>query len=101
MRRLHNIPLERKLTLAIMLASCVALAVSTVAVIMYDMATFRKRALLDVQAQAEMIQVNAPATLLFNDVKTAQEIVNAMFAKKEISSACLYKNDGTVFASRV
>jgi PAS domain S-box-containing protein len=84
-----------------MLASCVALGVTTVAVILYDMTTFRDHALRDAKAQAEMIRGNAQATLLFNDPKTANEIVNALSEKDEISSACLYKANGAVFASYV
>src|SRR5262245_38153875 len=101
MRRLRDIPIGRKLTLVIMLAGCVALGVSTVAMITYDLVTYQRRALLDVKAQAEMIRVNALAALAFDDPKLAKEIVDALSAKVEIISACLYKKDGTIFAAYV
>src|SRR5262245_27812377 len=101
MRRLHDIPIGRKLTLVIMLASCVALGVSTVAIIAYDLITFQRGAVLDVNAQAEMIRVNAVQAFDFDDPKVAKEILDALSAKAEILGGWLYKNDGTAFASYV
>jgi two-component system cell cycle sensor histidine kinase/response regulator CckA len=98
MRPLRDLPIRRKLTLVIMLASFFALVVSTVAVIAFEMVTFRHRAVRELSAHAEMIGVSAESALDFDQSKLADEVLSALKAKREILAACIYDKEGNVFA---
>src|SRR5216684_1450810 len=92
----RDFPIRQKLTLFIMLASSLALVMAVLAVIGYEIFTFKKRAISDVSILADMIAVNTSAALDFGDPQAAsQETLNILKAEREISAACIYTPDGT------
>src|SRR5947209_2643336 len=99
MRRFQDLPIRRKLTLFIMLISSLALVMAILAVAGYEVFTLKQRAVSDLATLAEMIGVSTPAALDFDDPKMAQETLAPLKAERPIISACIYKKDGSVFAS--
>ena len=94
----RDFPIRQKLTLFIMLASSLALVMAVLAVVGYEIFTFKKRAVNDVSILADMINVSASAALDFGDPQAAQEALNTLKAEREIASACIYTTDGTIVA---
>ena len=101
MRPFRDLPIRHKLTGFIMLVSGLALLMVILAVLGYELFTFRQRSVTNLAALADMIKVNAEPTLDFDDDKTAQEILNVLKSEPEIVAACIYAKDGTVFARYV
>jgi len=101
MVRFRDFPIRQKLTLFIMLASLLALAMAVLAVVGYEVFTFKKRAVNDVSILADMIDVSTAAALVFGDPPAAQETLNTLKAEREIASACIYTADGTIVARYV
>src|SRR5437016_4791444 len=99
MRRFQDLPIRRKLTFFIMLVSCLAMMLAVVAVISYELFTFRARSLRDLAAEAAMIQVSTASTLEFNDQESAQAVLDVLKTEPEIISACIYQTNGLIFAS--
>src|SRR6266480_5218387 len=79
----RDLPIRRKLTFFIMLVSCLALVMSILAVLAYELFTFRARSVSDVVALADMIKASTQSALDFNDRKLAQEILNVLRSERE------------------
>ena len=101
MKPFRDFPIRDKLTVFIMLVSSLALVMAVIAVVVYELATFKQRAVSDLSTLAEMIAVSAAATLDFDDKAGAQDTLDALKAEQEIISAGIYKTNGTIFASYV
>ncbi len=99
MTRFRDLPIRRKATVLILLASVIALALSGGVILTYDLTTVRPRARQDLQAQADLLEANAIAALRFGDRIAAREDLATLRAKPEISAAALYSADGRLFAS--
>ena len=92
-------PIRQKVNLIIVVASCIALILAGLGLVVYDLTTIRPRAFRDLQAQAELIRINTTAALAFQDRRAATENLATLRAKREVASATLYGADGRVFAS--
>lgn len=99
MNRFRNISIQRKLTVAILVASIVPLLIAAVLVFSYETASMRKRAAKDKEARAELLAVSTRPALEFDDAARANETLAALRARAEMFTAALYKPDGRVFAS--
>ncbi len=99
MRWLRALPLERKLTVAILSTSGFALLTTCVGIIAYETATFRRRALDDLSASAKLIAANSTAALTFNDPEAAQEYLDTLGTQPQIVSSVIYTGEGEIFAS--
>ena len=97
--RLRDIPIQRKLTLVILLTSSFALLLMGSALITYELVTFRRTLAVNIGVLAQIIGSNSTAALAFDDKKNAQEILSALAAERQIVSAAIYDNDGALFAS--
>ena len=94
---LRDTPIKRKLTLVILLASGLALFLMGSALIAYEVITFRRSLAVNMGVLAEIIGSNSTASLAFRDVKSANEILSALAAERQITSAAIYDDDGKLF----
>ena len=95
---LQNLSIKRKLMLITMLTSSVALILSSVSFLIYDLMSFRRQLSQDLMTQAEIIGFNSGAAMAFRDEAAATATLSALKAKDDIVAAALYSPEGKVFA---
>src|SRR5260370_24778376 len=95
---LQNLSIKRKLTLITMLTSSIALILSSVSFLIYDLVSFRNLLKQDLMTQAEIIGDNSAGAMEFKDEPAATATLSALTAKEDIVTAVLYKPDGKIFA---
>src|SRR2546427_11380254 len=95
---LQNLSIKRKLTLITMLTSSIALILSSVSFLIYDLVSFRNLLSQDLMTQAEIIGYNSAGAMEFKDEPAATATLSALTAKEDIVTAVLYKPDGKIFA---
>jgi len=100
-RWFHKTSLRRKLTLVIVLTSAIALLMATAAAVGYEFLRFRYDRLLDLTAQAEIIDANSAVALASRDEKAAGKILAAMQTQHEVVSARIFDGEGRLFAEYV
>ena len=99
MNRFHNLPIRQKLT-AIVLLTCSILVVLSAGFFIADkFFSFRHNMVANMTALAEVIGQNSTAALTFQDTRTAEEILFALSAEPDVEAACIFKPDGTIFAT--
>ena len=91
-------PIRLKVALLIAMAAVAGLLLAGVAVVIYELRTFRPRAVSDVRTQAELIRVNSVPALQFDDTTAARENLGTLASRPEILSATLFRADGSVLA---
>jgi len=96
---LRRVPFRHRVTLILMMISGCALLVACCAFVIYDVVTFRQQMVTDLRTVAEIIGDNCTAALTFNDRHVAEEILGALRAKPNITSADLFRGNGQPFAS--
>jgi two-component system, sensor histidine kinase and response regulator len=97
--RYRNLPIKHKLRLVIMATVSCALMLACTAVLVYDQIAARESMRNDLDVLAEIFSANSTAALSFNDRPAAEELLSTLAAKQHITSAFLYRADGTPFAS--
>ena len=97
--RYRNLPIKHKLRLVIMATVSCALMLACAAVVVYDQIAARESMRNDLDVLAEIFSANSTAALSFNDRPAAEELLSTLRAKQHITSAFLYRADGTAFAS--
>lgn len=96
---LRDIPIKRKLMLFILLTSSFALLLMGSALITYEFVSFRRALPLNLGVLAQIVGSNSTAALAFDDQKNAQEILGALAAEHQITSAAIYDQNGRIFVS--
>jgi signal transduction histidine kinase/ActR/RegA family two-component response regulator len=100
-RPVRDRPIRQKVALLIGAASAMGLLFAGVAVLVYELTTFRPRVLQDARTQAEIIRVNSIAPLQFNDATAARENLATLENRSEIRSARIWLPDGRLFAAYI
>src|SRR3989442_13428195 len=95
---LQNLSIKRKLTLITMLTSSLALILSSVSFLIYDLVSFRHLLIQDLMTQAEIIGYNSAGAMEFKDVPAATATLSALTAKEGVVAAGLYGRDSKIFA---
>src|SRR5947199_7059250 len=95
---LQNLSIKRKLMLITMLTSSLALVLSSVSFLIYDLMSFRRQLSQDLMTQAEIIGFNSGAAMAFKDEAAATATLSALKAKDDIVAAALYSPEGKMFA---
>ncbi|MGH9750682.1 MAG: response regulator [Candidatus Polarisedimenticolia bacterium] len=98
MRRLHDLPIRRKLQIIIMLTTSAALLLACVGLMLYELRTARSTAVRDLDAFSEIILGNTALALSFGDKDAAVEVLEAVGATRRVAAAALYSVDGGPFA---
>lgn len=91
--------LRAKLLRVIWLASSLAFLLSALAMLAYEQMTYQPRLARELNAKADLLSLNLHAALNFNDTQAAGENLAAMKNMPEVMLACVFRPDGTVFAS--
>jgi two-component system, sensor histidine kinase len=90
----------RSKTMAVVLATVfAALFVDTLALLVYELRTYREARLDDLSTQAEILGRATGPAIAFDDRKDAGADLATLRARTDILAAALYAADGSVFAS--
>src|SRR5712692_3496473 len=98
MRLLRNWSIQRKLTAVILAASCLALTLACLGFTLYERASFRATMTNELSTLADTLGANTAASLMFNDRRSAQDMLRALRGGSPIVAACLYDNRRKLFA---
>jgi signal transduction histidine kinase/ActR/RegA family two-component response regulator len=96
--KFQDLSIKRKLILMTMLTSSIALLLSSVSFLIYDLISFRNLLTHDLATQAQIIGYNSAAAMAFKDEPAATATLSALTAKSDIVSAALYSPNGQMFA---
>src|SRR5687768_1032671 len=97
-------PINRKLTLIILLTSAAVLLLAGAGMVATELVTTRRAMVQDLTALADVLGRNSTATLSFHREEDQDEIdkmLSALAADKQIMSAALYDKDNHVFGQYV
>jgi signal transduction histidine kinase/CheY-like chemotaxis protein len=94
----RDLSIRRKLTLLILTASVLGLVMVCVGLALYERTSFRASTAAELSALADTLGANAAASLVFNDPKTAADMLGALRTEEHIVGARLYDANGKVFA---
>ncbi len=93
------LPLHRKLMALSLGVSAVALVSAIVGLAAFDVARFRAAAAGDAHALAQVLAENTAAAIVFDDADAAAATLASVRVRPTVVLACLYRADGTSFAS--
>jgi PAS domain S-box-containing protein len=96
---ISNMSIRGKLLTVIMIVSTCSMLLASSVFVIYQWYAFRQFLAEELLSQAGMISNNTKSSLAFNDPKDAHEIMESLGARDSIALACLYRNDGSQFAS--
>jgi signal transduction histidine kinase/DNA-binding response OmpR family regulator len=91
--------IQRKLTFVVLCTSLLGLSLACTAFEIYERASFRAAMTSELSVLAETLGANTTASLVFNDPKSAQDMLGALRAERHIVAACLYDASGNLFAA--
>src|SRR6266705_1239730 len=91
-------PIQRKLMAVILLTTSLALVVSCLGFIAYEISTLKKNMTRALATRAEIIAANIRTTLELQHPAEATEVLNALQKDPRMVSACIYDSDGRLFA---
>jgi len=91
--------LRRKLMLIVLAATMVALFVSAIALLLYEVYAFRKDGISDLGSQADLVAQSVAPALAFDDPRAAREALAALKLRPHIRAAAVYSSGGSLFAS--
>jgi signal transduction histidine kinase/DNA-binding response OmpR family regulator len=89
--RFRDLSIGRKLTLIVVLTSGVALLLATTLLLAYDIISFRRAMIADLEVAADGLRANLAAALEFDDQPNAEKTMEALSARRNVVYACVYK----------
>jgi signal transduction histidine kinase/CheY-like chemotaxis protein len=95
----RNLSVKHKLHLIIMVTVCAALMLACVAVLIADYFALRNSIRNDLGILAEILGSSSTAALIFDDQKSAEDLLSGLKARRSIISAAIYSVKGQVFAA--
>ncbi|MCV2354422.1 HAMP domain-containing protein [Paucibacter sp. B2R-40] len=96
--RFSSLGLQRKLQLALLLGTLLALLLAGLAVLSYETSTFRPRVAAQLTAVAKVMADINQAALDFDDAKQAQDNLALLRLYEGMTAGALYRADGSLFA---
>lgn len=96
---LSNISIRQKLTLLMMLTSGMALTVTGIALVAYELLTYRPRAVAELKAEADRLGYYAAPPIKFANIDAAVKTLEVLERHTHIVAAGLYNADGKLMAS--
>jgi len=97
MKSFRNSSIQRKLAGVILGTSCLALALACVGFAFYQRTSVRATMTSELSTLADTLGANTAASLMFNDQKSAHDMLGALGGEKHIVAASLYDNQGKIF----
>lgn len=98
MQLLKHGSIRTKLALLVLSASLFALILASLGFGIYERASFRPGVAGELSTLADTLGENGAASLAFDDPKTAREMLGALHAEPHVLAACLYDDQGKIFA---
>jgi diguanylate cyclase (GGDEF)-like protein/PAS domain S-box-containing protein len=96
--RIRDFSIRFNLALLILTASVLAVVLASLGFAIYERQSYRASAVRELTALAGTLGANTAASLAFNDPGTAKEMLGALATEPHILLACLYDNQGHIFA---
>ena len=90
--------LQNKVLALVMASMALALALSAIGLVIYDLNAYERQWTNDLNTQAELLARTSSAALSFNDRVTASRDLGVLKVRPRITSAALYTRDGQLFA---
>jgi signal transduction histidine kinase/ActR/RegA family two-component response regulator len=91
--------LQRRVMAVVLSTTCAALLLSAVALMLYEVGTYRDAWIRDLTTQADLIARSTAPALAFDDRKAASENLALLKLRPQIEAAAVYQADGSLFAS--
>ncbi len=101
MRLFLDLPIRRKLTVVIILASAVALVLAGVASAVYETSLFRRAAFREASIEAELIGAACVPALAKGNAADVRGRLSALHSQEQIVSAQIFNRNGAIFAEYV
>ncbi len=98
MRGFHRFSLKQKIMALILTASCIVLLLSSAIFVGSQVLAYKRLTVGELNAVADIIASNVTAAVVFDDPRSAQEMLAALRAKPGIVAARIYRDDGRLFA---
>ncbi len=95
---IRNYSIRFKLAILILTASVLAVLLATMGFGIYERQSYRASAVRELTALADTLGANTAASLAFSDQGTAKTMLGALATEPHIIAACLYDNQGRIFA---
>src|SRR5690348_11177967 len=95
---LRNTSIKRRLTRLIMIISFVSVILTTLAISIIGVYTLRNNIIKELNVSASLVGDRNTAALLFNDAPLAENNLNVFSVNPSIVQACLYNQQGVLFA---
>lgn len=96
--RIRDRSIRFNLALLILSASALAVLLASLGFAVYERQSYRASAVRELTALADTLGANTAASLAFNDQHTANEMLSALATEPNVFVACLYDNQGSIFA---
>jgi len=96
--RIRDFSIRFNLALLILTTSVLAVVLASLGFAIYERQSYRASAVRELTALAGTQGANTAASLAFNDPGTAKEMLGALATEPHILLACLYDNQGHIFA---
>jgi len=96
--RIRDLSIRFNLALLILSASVLAVLLASLGFAIYERQSYRASAVRELTALADTLGANTAASLAFNDQHTATEILSSLATEPSVLMACLYDNQGRIFA---
>ncbi len=94
-----NLTVKTKLITIMVFTAVVAIALVMVSYLLVEFSSYQKAMLDELRIQAHIVAKNVAAALIFDDQKTAEEILGFLSADQDIIEAIILNNEKQPFAS--
>ena len=99
MTHFRDLPIRRKMTVAMLGTTLIALLAACAAFLIYERATFRAGMVRNLEVLADTLAKNNTATLTFNGTDEASDSLEALASDPSVEAACFYDSAGKSFAT--
>lgn len=96
--RIRDRSIRFNLALLILSASALSVLLASLGFAFFERQSYRASAIRELTALADTLGANTAASLAFNDQRTAGEMLSALATEPNVLVACLYDNQGRIFA---
>jgi len=91
--------IRRKFMLVVMATTLVALLLASIALVTYDLLTYKRTWVADLSTQADILGLASAPALSFQDPKAAEENLGLLSVRPNVTAAAIYTAEGRIFAS--
>lgn len=98
MLRFRDLPMGDKIARLLLIISGFALAVASVFYVLLEWNTYRGKMVDNLSVVADLMSINASASLSFDDARTAEKLLNSLEAWEDIEVAAIYRDNWQYFA---